>query len=100
VHAVAGSLTVDELLDLYIDGLDADGQLSVKTRFDYRRNADGYVRPWIGRREVRELTPEVILTWQRELLEHRGTKSAKRCSSRSGPPAAPRCAFRRLGGVV
>ncbi|MCA1704468.1 MAG: hypothetical protein LC808_14895 [Actinobacteria bacterium] len=29
-------LTVDELLDLYLDGIDADARLSPKTRFDYR----------------------------------------------------------------
>ena len=63
-----GTLTVDDLLDLYLDGLDADQRLSPKTRFDYRRNADAYVRPWLGARRVRELTPELMLAWQRELL--------------------------------
>ena len=33
---VRGGTTVNELLDLYLDGLDADGRLSAKTRFDYR----------------------------------------------------------------
>lgn len=41
-------MTVNELLDLYVDGLDADGRLSVKTRFDYRKNAEAYVRPLLG----------------------------------------------------
>jgi integrase len=81
--SVAGSLTVDELLDLYLDGIDADGRLSAKTRFDYRRNADAYVRPWLGRRKVRELTPEVILAWQRELRERGGTKNGKPLSANS-----------------
>lgn len=40
----AGSLTVNELLDLYLDAIDADERLSPKTRYDYRRNADAYVR--------------------------------------------------------
>jgi hypothetical protein len=31
---------VDEMLDAYLDGLDADGRLSAKTRFDYRVNTD------------------------------------------------------------
>lgn len=83
VPLIGGSLTVDELLDLYLDGIDADGRLSVKTRFDYRRNADAYVRPWLGRRKVRELTPEAILTWQRELLEHGGTKRGKPLAANS-----------------
>ncbi len=83
VRSVTGSLSVNELLDLYLDGIDADGRLSVKTRFDYRRNADAYVRPWLGRRKVRELTPEVILAWQRELRERGGTKNGKPLSANS-----------------
>ncbi len=34
LRPVPSGLTVDELLDLYLDGLDADGRLSAKTRFD------------------------------------------------------------------
>src|SRR5665213_4621708 len=37
-------ITVDELLDLYLDGLDADQRLSPKTRYDYRIYADTWVR--------------------------------------------------------
>jgi integrase len=70
-------LTVDELLDLYLDGLDADGSLGAKTRFDYRHYAAKYVRPWLGARKVRDVTPEVILTWQRKLLKEGGTKNGK-----------------------
>lgn len=33
--------TVNQLLDLYLDGLDADEALAVKTRWDYRRYAAG-----------------------------------------------------------
>ena len=81
VQSISGGLSIDELLDLYLDGIDADGRLSAKTRFDYRRNADAYVRPWLGRRRVRELTPEVILAWQRELRERGGTKNGKPLSA-------------------
>jgi len=35
-----GGLTVNELLDLYLDGIDADQRLSVKTRHDYRVYAE------------------------------------------------------------
>ena len=70
-------LTVNELLDLYLDGLDADDSLGAKTRYDYRRNADAYVRPWLGARKVRDITPEVILTWQRKLTSGGGTKNGK-----------------------
>ena len=32
-------LKVNELLDLYLDGIDADQNLALKTRFDYRQYA-------------------------------------------------------------
>ena len=46
---------VDELLDLYLDGIDADKNLALKTRFDYRQYAADYIRPYIGDRRVRVL---------------------------------------------
>src|SRR5579863_9032345 len=70
-------LTVNELLDLYLDGLDADQRLSAKTRFDYRHSADDYVRPILGTKRVRDVTPEVILAWQRKLMNGGGTKQGK-----------------------
>ena len=91
----AGSMTVDELLTLYLDGIDADGRLSPKTRYDYRRNADAYVRPWLGGHQVRALTPEVVLAWQRQLTAGTGTKRGK--------PLAPntvRLARASLAGAV
>lgn len=54
----AVGMTVNGLLDLYLDGIDADARLSVKTRFDYRHNADAYVRPLLGGRRLRDLSPE------------------------------------------
>lgn len=81
-HVSAGrSLTVDELLDLYLDGIDADGRLAAKTRYDYRLNADAYVRPRIGRVKVRDLSPAVILAWQRDLLAGVDTKRGKPLSA-------------------
>ena len=68
------SLTVDELLDDYLDGLDADERLSAKTRFDYRVNADAYVRPWLGDKKVRDLTAEVLVAWQRRLPKEGSAK--------------------------
>ncbi|MGH9289325.1 MAG: tyrosine-type recombinase/integrase [Acidimicrobiales bacterium] len=75
------SLMVNDLLDAYLDGIDADGRLSAKTRFDYRTNADAYVRPWLGNKRVRDLTPEVILAWQRQLTKAGGTKKGKALSA-------------------
>jgi integrase len=76
-----GALTVNELLDLYLDGLDTDGRLSAKTRFDYRHSADDYVRPHLGPRRVRDVTPETVLAWQRKLTKEGGTKDRKPLSA-------------------
>ena len=36
-----------------------------------------YIRPYIGDRRVHDVTPEVILAWQRKLLKEGGTKRTK-----------------------
>jgi integrase len=77
IKPAPAATTVNELLDLYLDGLDADGRLSAKTRFDYRHSADDYVRPHLGTTRVRDVTPEVILTWQRKLTREGGSKANK-----------------------
>lgn len=66
--SAASLLTVDQLLDRYLDGIDADGRLAPKTRYDYRRLAAAYVRPSLGPRRVRDVTPALLLSWQRDLL--------------------------------
>ena len=78
-------LTVNELLDLYLDGIDADETLALKTRFDYRRYAEDYVRPYLGDRRVRDVTPEIILAWQRKLTKEGGTKRTKGKDGKLGP---------------
>ncbi len=50
--AAGRSLTVDELLGLYLDGIDADGHLAAKTCNDYRANADADVRPRLGKVKI------------------------------------------------
>jgi hypothetical protein len=49
----------------------------VKTRFDYRKNAEAYVRPLLGDRRVRDITPETPLEWQRRLAKAGGVKTGK-----------------------
>jgi integrase len=70
-------LTVNQLLDLYLDGLDADDRLSAKTRFDYRHYAQDYVRPLLGDKKVRDLTPDAVVAWQRALTKGGGVKNGK-----------------------
>lgn len=73
--AMPTALTVNDLLDLYLDGLDADGRLSAKTRFDYRKNA--YVRPFLGEKRVGDVSPETVVAWQRQLMLCGGAKNGK-----------------------
>jgi hypothetical protein len=75
--------TLNDLLDLYLDGLDADGRLAAKTRFDYRVSADRYVRPYLGTRRVGDLTGELIVAWQRRLAREGGTKTGKALAANS-----------------
>jgi hypothetical protein len=71
-------ITVSDLLDLYLDGLDADQRLSEKTRYDYRHSTEDYVRPHLGNLRLRDVTPDAILA-----EEERGRQAA----SRQGPLA-------------
>ena len=82
-----GGRTVNELLSVYLDGIDADGRLSRKTRFDYRHYADHYVRPYLGGIKVRELTPETLQAWQRTLTQGGATK---RLRDKDGNPLPPK----------
>jgi integrase len=77
VKPSGGAMTLNELLDLYLDGIDADHRLSPKTCHDYRVYAETYIRRFIGARRVRDVTPEVILTWQRKLLAVGGSKDGR-----------------------
>lgn len=91
----AGTLTINDLLDLYLDGIDADEKLSAKTRYGYRDKAEAYLRPLLGTKKVRDLTPEVVIAWQRGLLKVGGGKRGK--------PLAPntvRLARAQLAGAV
>lgn len=74
------SMTVDDLLDWYLDGLDADGHLASKTRYDYRVNAASYIRPLLGSKNVRDVTPELIILWQRRLVSEGGVKKGQALS--------------------
>ncbi len=70
-------LTINDLLDLYLDGIDADARLSPKTRFDYRHYSDHYVRPLLGAMKVRDLAPDAVVAWQRALTKGGGVKNGK-----------------------
>jgi hypothetical protein len=69
-------MTVNELLDTCLDGLDSDDRLSAKTRFDYRSHAQA-TSPLLGSHKVPAVTPDVIVAWQRRLAESGGAKGGK-----------------------
>jgi integrase len=98
------SLTVDELLDLYLDDLDAQDRLSPKTRYDYRRSADAYVRPWLGRMRVRDVSPETVSAWQKRLSEGGGAKDGRPLSPNTvrlaRAPLAGACKYAVAAGIV
>ena len=76
--STASDLTMNELLDLYLQGMEADGQqLAAKTRFDAADRAKHYIRPVIGHLKVADVTPRVILEWQRHLATKGGAKKGK-----------------------
>jgi integrase len=74
VRASRSALTVGALLDEYLDGLDADRRLSARTRFDHRARVEAHVRPQLGSFRIQDLTPEVLLRWQRALAHGDGQR--------------------------
>lgn len=88
--------TVNELLDLYLGGLDADGRPSAKTRFDYRHCAGKYVRPHMGARRPRDVTPEVVLAWLAAQAGQRGCDQDHQGVVRQHGPPSTRTPRQRL----
>lgn len=71
------NLTVNQLLDLYLEAMRDEDRLAEKTLFDYAHYADHYVRPRIGTRKVRELDAASIAEWQRGLATSGSVKSGR-----------------------
>jgi len=95
VKSTSAGLTVDKLLDVYLDGLDADGALSAKTRYDCRHYVDDYVRPHLGSRRIRDVTPEARIAAGHRTLGHRG--GCEMAGDQSPPCSETR---RRASGAV
>jgi integrase len=77
VRPARAGMTVNDLLDLCPDGIEADGRLSAKTCFDYRHYAADYVRPLLGPLKIRDVTPDSVVAWQRRLANSGGTKNGR-----------------------
>lgn len=72
-----GELSVRQLVEQYLDECEATQRLGPKSLFDYRHYLDDYIDPWIGAMRVRELTTEVVASWQHRLATEGGTKAGK-----------------------
>lgn len=52
-------------------------EVATRCRFDNRLSTEGRIRPHFGKKRVRDITPEMILAWQRKLTREGGTKQKK-----------------------
>ena len=75
--AAVSGLTVRQLVEQYLDECEATERLGAKSLFDYRHYLDDYIDPWIGSLRVRELTAEVVASWQHKLATEGGKKTGR-----------------------
>jgi len=66
----------ERVLDLYLDGWMPTSACRRRPDTTTGVYAQTYVRKPLGNRSVRDVTPELILTWQRRLLAEGGAKDA------------------------
>jgi hypothetical protein len=93
VFVDVGSMTVNQLIERYFADAETSGALSAKTLHHYRDYLNFYIAPYLGERSVREVTPEMLATWQQRL--------AKSGSKTKGPlsPNSIRLARAPLAGA-
>ncbi|MFA9563378.1 MAG: tyrosine-type recombinase/integrase [Acidimicrobiales bacterium] len=75
--ATVSGLTVRQLVEQYLDECEASERLGAKSLFDYRHYLDDYIDPWIGSLRVRELTADVVASWQHKLATEGGKKTGR-----------------------
>ena len=83
VSVEVGSLSISELVRLYLADAEASGALSAKTLFDYRHYLDVYIEPYIGLRSAKDVTPEMVARWQQRLSESGAKRTGKPLSANS-----------------
>lgn len=81
--AVSATLTVNDLLDLYLAAMSEEGRLSEKTLFDYTHYSDHYVRPLLGAIKARDLDGAAIALWQNRLATSGAVKTDRGLSPNS-----------------
>jgi len=75
--STVSELTVHQLVEQYLDESEATERLGPKSLFDYRHYLTDYIDPWIGSLRVRELTAEVVASWQHKLATEGATKTGR-----------------------
>jgi hypothetical protein len=61
------TMTVNQLIERYFRRRRDAGMLSAKSLHHYRDYLNFYIAPYLGDRSVREVTPEMLATWQQRL---------------------------------
>jgi hypothetical protein len=64
-----GSMTVSDLIERYLVDAETSGALSAKSLHHYRDYVKYYIAPYLGERSVRDVTPEVLASWQQRLAK-------------------------------
>jgi integrase len=77
-----GAMTVTDLIERYFVDAETSGALSAKTLHHYRDYLNFYIAPYLGERSVRDVTPEMLATWQQRLAKT-GSKSGGPLSQNS-----------------
>lgn len=75
--STVAELTVRQLVEQYLDESEATERLGPKSLFDYRHYLEDYIDPWIGSLRVRELSAEVVASWQHKLATEGATKTGR-----------------------
>jgi integrase len=95
-HAARASMTVAELCDLYL--AEAAPRIKASTLAMDRSRIDRHVRPLLGRRTVRSLTPEDIEKMQLDIAA--GKTSRKRGNGRGGVTTGGKGVAARTVGML
>src|SRR6266446_2884971 len=95
-HAARASMTVAELCDLYL--AEAAPRIKASTLAMDRSRIDRHVRPLLGRRTVRSLTPEDVEKMQLDIAA--GKTARKRGNGRGGVTAGGKGVAARTVGML
>jgi integrase len=96
-HAVKAALTVAELCDLYV--IEAKGRMKASTLAMDQSRIERHVKPLLGRRTVRSLTPEDLETMQADIATGK-TEQKREDGARGGTTKGGRGVAARTLGML